>query len=613
MLNHWVHRALLFVAFILHFCIAYWIDRADAGLVIGAYGILAFLFLVQWADLKIGIKQIIALGFLLRLVYLVAVPELSDDVFRYIWDGFMSTQGISPYEILPSDWITATSGQAFQELYPLLNSPDYYSIYPPVLQLFFVAAAWLSNGNVLSAIIIFRVFVLFAELGSMLLMVKLFSAFNMNKRNLLLYALNPLVIVEFTGNLHGEVFMVFFLLLSLWLLTSRLVWVSALAFAGAVGVKLLPLMFLPFYIKRLGWLKAVGYGSLVGLISLLMFLPFWSEGLVLNTLDTLRLYFTTFEFNASIYYIIREIGFQVKGYNIIGMTAIWLPRVVLILILLLALFNKGKQPSGLPKMMMFAWFIYYALATTVNTWYVAVLAAFLPFVKYRFALIWLLLVPLSYHAFGNADYVESLWLIVLEYVPVYLLLLFELGWLKPLERWWAKGRAEVKQKRLKTFLKEGTSVLEVGTGNGALSSLLQEDGYQIEPLDICDQSIYPSVHVKVYGGSTFPFQEKQFDTCQLITMLHHTTNAEELINEAKRVSNRVIIMEDVYESQFQKYVTWFTDSLINWEFYGHPHTNRTDEEWKALFQKNGLKLIEAEYYRFLLLFKQVTYVLEPEN
>jgi len=612
MLNHWVHRALFFVAVIIHFCLAYWVDRADAILVIGGYGILSFLFLIQWADLKISIKQILAIGFLLRLAYLVAVPILSDDVFRYMWDGFLSLQGVSPYEMLPSEWVAVTSDRAFQELYPLLNSPGYYSIYPPVLQFFFGAAAWLSGGNVHTTIIMLRVFVLLAELGSMVLIVKLLSTWKINERNLMLYALNPLVIIEFAGNLHGEVFMVLFLLLSLWLLTRKLVSVSALAFAGAVGVKLLPLMFLPFYIKRLGLRKAIGYGLIIAMFVVVMFVPLWSDGIVSNILNSAKLYFARFEFNASIYYIIREIGYQVKGYNIIGTTAIWLPRIVLMAILLLALFNRDRQPSGLPTMMLFAWFIYYALATTVNPWYVAVLAAFIPFVKYRFALIWILLVPLSYHAFGTTNYSESLWLIVLEYLPVYMWLFFELGWFKSIERWWAVRRAEVKRLRLLPFLNTGATILEVGAGNAGLTKLLHEDGMRIEPLDIVDGSVFKDVLVKVYGGSQFPFSNKQFDVCQLITMLHHTTNAEELICEAKRVTNRVIIMEDVYESRFQKYVTWFTDSLVNWEFYGHPHTNRTDTEWKELFQKNGLKLIEAKYYRFLLLFKQVTYVLEPE-
>ncbi|MCF8275790.1 MAG: class I SAM-dependent methyltransferase [Flavobacteriales bacterium] len=198
-------------------------------------------------------------------------------------------------------------------------------------------------------------------------------------------------------------------------------------------------------------------------------------------------------------------------------------------------------------------------------------------------------------------------------MPVYAWLLFELNVFVPLERKWALRRAEVKRKRLMPFFTKGESVLEVGSGNGALTKLLRTEGMKMSALDISDKSLFEDVVVEVYDGEKFPFEDKQFDVCQLITMLHHTTNAEELIREAKRVSNRIIIMEDVYESSFQKYITWFTDSVINGEFYGHPHSNRTDAKWKEIFETNELVVEKVEYYRFLLFFKQVTYVLIPAN
>jgi alpha-1,6-mannosyltransferase len=653
MLPQWSYRLLLFVAVLVHFSLAYWTDRADPLAVLGSFGLMWVVFLMQWANQKIGAKQMIALGLLLRAVWLPAVPQLSDDVFRYVWDGMLLNEGVSPYGTLPSEWMRTSPNVAFQELFTKLNSPDYHSIYPPVLQGIFALSVWLGNGELLSSIIMLRMFVLVAEFGSMFLIWKLLEAWKMNTRNLMLYAFNPLVIIEFSGSLHGEVFMVFFLLLSLWFLTSsspslpeleyyptpdpspegrgagtlirgllgaRLpswkggvgggLLLSAVAFGLSVGTKLLPLMFLPFYIKRLGWMRTIVYGTVAILTAAMLYVPFWTPDLVANTLSSMHLYFAKFEFNASFYYVIREVGFWVKGYNIIGQTAVWLPRLVLLSILLIALLNKDRSVSGLPKLILFAWFIYYALATTVNPWYVAVLAAFLPFTKYRFALVWLMLVPLSYHAFGHADYRENLWVVSLEYVPVYLWLLFELNVFKAWERKWALKRAEVKRKRLLPLLSEGGSVLEVGAGNGALTKLLREEGMKTTALDIADKSLFADVKVEVYDGEKFPFGEKKFDVCQLITMLHHTTNAEALIREAGRVSDRVIIMEDIYENRFQQWITWFTDSLVNWEFYGHPHTNRTDAEWKELFERNGLKLEKVEYYRFLLLFRQVMYVLK---
>jgi SAM-dependent methyltransferase len=233
-------------------------------------------------------------------------------------------------------------------------------------------------------------------------------------------------------------------------------------------------------------------------------------------------------------------------------------------------------------------------------------------VKYRFALVWMMLIPLSYYAFGNQHVEERTMLLFVQYVPVYGWFLFEFGVFQPIEKWWALKRAKVKEERLRSFLNQGQSVLEVGSGNGALSKILSANEMKLTALDIEDKTLFDEVSVQVYDGEKFPFEDKQFDVCQMITMLHHTTNAEQLIQESKRVAKHIIIMEDVYENAFQKYITWVTDSVVNWEFYGHPHTNRTDAEWRALFERNGLTLKRVEYYRFLLFFKQVTYVLEVD-
>lgn len=650
MLPNWAYRLLLFAAFQLHLSFALLIDRFNTFAVVASFVGLWLVFFIQWTDQKMSVKKIIAMGMLLRFVYLLVFPELSDDFWRYLWDGMLLNNGLSPYEMLPIEWADYNLSSSFGELLPMLNSPEYYSVYPPVLQFFFGLSAKLAQDDPLLFVIALRSFVLAAELGSMLLIWKLLKAWKLDVRNLMLYALNPLVIVEFAGNVHGEVFMVFFLLLAAspnpskggashleqsldQRASSPPFWGgvgggaelvrSGVFFGLSVGTKLLPLMFLPFYIKRLGWMKTMLFGAVAMATVALLYMPFWSDDMIPNVLSSVRLYFANFEFNASVYYLFREIGTLYSGYNQIAIIGRILSLIVLAIILLIAWRNKNKEMSGLPELMLFAWFVYYAFATTVNPWYVAVLAAFLPFTKYRFGLLWLMLVPLSYHAFGHSDYHENMWVIALEYIPVYVWLLFELNVFASVERKWALRRAEVKRKRLLPFLNDmdgdsslrsgrqdgGLQVLEVGSGNGALSVLLGNEGMQMQPLDIADKSLFEEVKVEVYNGEKFPYTEKQFDVCQLITMLHHTTNAEELIREAKRVSNRIIIMEDIYEGAFQKYLTWFTDSLVNWEFYGHPHTNLTDVEWRELFELNGLKVEKAEYYRFLLLFKQVTYVL----
>lgn len=83
-----------------------------------------------------------------------------------------------------------------------------------------------------------------------------------------------------------------------------------------------------------------------------------------------------------------------------------------------------------------------------------------------------------------------------------------------------------------------------------------------------------------------------------------------MLVEAKRVAKRIIIVEDIYESNWQKYLTCVMDSVVNFEYFGHPHTNKSDEGWKRTFKKLGLKLLESKYEPFWRYFRSGIYHLE---
>jgi len=175
---------------------------------------------------------------------------------------------------------------------------------------------------------------------------------------------------------------------------------------------------------------------------------------------------------------------------------------------------------------------------------------------------------------------------------------------------WCIKKAKIKEDRLTKFYKDGESILDIGSGNCGLNLLLQKQGKNITGVDIANKSAYPEITPVVYDGVTLPFADNEFDVVQLITVLHHIKDPEQTIREAMRVGKRVIIMEDIHTNYIQKQITCIADSINNWEFIGHPHTNKSDKEWKAIFEKYNLTITEAEYYPFLLLFKQVTYILD---
>jgi len=129
-------------------------------------------------------------------------------------------------------------------------------------------------------------------------------------------------------------------------------------------------------------------------------------------------------------------------------------------------------------------------------------------------------------------------------------------------------------------------------------------------LDIKNLSIIHGIKPIVYDGKRMPFVDNTFDCSMILTVLHHTTQQKELLDEAMRVTKRkIIVLEDIYTNKIDRYVTQFVDSIINLELR-HPRTNRTDSEWRLFFKSLGLRIVNVRFPKRYLVFKPVLYELE---
>ncbi|MEM9023910.1 MAG: hypothetical protein AAGB22_09215, partial [Bacteroidota bacterium] len=314
-----------------------------------------------------------------------------------------------------------------QALYDQLNSPQYFTVYPPVHQLFFYASG-LFGHSLYASTLILKLPILLAECGTIWLLPRLLRQLQLPSENAAWYTLNPLVIIELSGNLHYEGVMIFFLVLALWWVVRGHWIASAAAFALAVNTKLLPLMFLPFFIRRLGWGRSMIYGLLVGGITALLFWPFLEPALIANFSDSLGLYFKSFEFNASIYYVVRWIGYQVVGYNVIAKAGFILSLVAGGLILATALLERTARWDRLPLRWLTAQAIYYALAVIVHPWYLSTLVLLAAFTRFRYVMVWSAMATVSYVTYRDTRYDELEWLTAIEYLVVLGWLIYEWRW-----------------------------------------------------------------------------------------------------------------------------------------------------------------------------------------
>ncbi len=432
----------LFIAFTR--LLTYGLDRSQTLPLLICYAVLFGLYI--WIYKKeTNVSFWLMSAIVIRGSLLLTFPNLSDDFYRFIWDGRLWAAGQHPFAALPGEFLSQNISGVTEALFEKLNSKEHFTIYPPLAQFVFWLSVKIFPDSIQGSVVVMRILVLLVEIGSILLIIRLLDRSHQPKKNVLLYALNPLIILELTGNLHFEAFVIFFLLLSIWLLTSDKVIPAAISFALAVSAKLIPLIFLPVMLAVLGWRKALVFYTVTGLGILILFIPMYDEQVLSGFFQSVNLYFQKFEFNAFLYYLVREYGFWKVGYNTIQATGWKLGVVSGILILAYSLFwgiRKGKDQSsestskalpyqidrGLFNAFIIILTIYLVLSTTVHPWYITPLIAFSAITRFRFIMFWSGLIFLTYAGYSHDGYSENLWITTLEYVAVISYLGVEFLW-----------------------------------------------------------------------------------------------------------------------------------------------------------------------------------------
>lgn len=454
--------AIISIVFYLSF--AYDLHRSDFTQLISLYTAIFIFAYLLIKNFRLSFWFLASLGIIFRLLFIPAIPNLSQDFYRFLWDGRLVAQGVSPYlftpdlyfkEILASSEIVIPQARALYEGMGTLSA-GHFSNYPPVNQFFFAIAALLAGQSILGSVVVLRVLIILADLGILYFGKKLLKKLNLPSNNIFWYFLNPFIIIELTGNLHFEGVMLFFFVWAIYLLLRGKWFWPAVLIGVSISVKLLPLLFLPLFINFFIRSKKIskdlksygmsvkrlfGFYLSIGASVILTFVPFFSflsadksSEFLQNFSATIALWFQNFEFNASVYYIIRWIGFQIVGWNTIETVGKILPILVLLFVFALAFFSlsagkKGnnKSPQQLVSSMLWAVTFYFLLATTVHPWYIATPLLISVFTKYKFAVVWSFMVMFSYSAYGKDGFDEKLWLVALEYTIVLGVLLWELS------------------------------------------------------------------------------------------------------------------------------------------------------------------------------------------
>jgi hypothetical protein len=217
----------------------------------------------RWHALPHAGLAVFVVALAMRLAVIRVVPTLSDDLWRYLWDGRVLAHGLDPYAHAPADAALAWLRDAL--VHPRINHPELRTLYPPLAEAGFALVARVAPG-----VTGMKCWIVLHDLALVAVLLHWAARRGGSVMAVIAYAWNPLFVVEYAGSGHHDPTGMLWLVVALAWLDSRPM-LSAAAFSAAVLVKLVPLVALPFLFVRWPW-RARALALVLGAAGLGVFL-----------------------------------------------------------------------------------------------------------------------------------------------------------------------------------------------------------------------------------------------------------------------------------------------------------------------------------------------------
>ncbi len=208
------------------------------------YAVAAVWVTVRRLPVRGALAIIVLVALASRLAFVAQAPTVSDDIYRYVWDGRIQAAGINPYRYVPAD--PALTAYRDQAIYPFINRKAVPTIYPPVAQGIFRAIYALQQESVAWTRIVFIGF----DLLTIVVIAGLLLRLGLRPERVLLYAWHPLLILELGHSGHIDIVTICFLVLALWARLSDRPWRAGFLLACAALTKFYALIALPALLFR---------------------------------------------------------------------------------------------------------------------------------------------------------------------------------------------------------------------------------------------------------------------------------------------------------------------------------------------------------------------------
>ena len=369
-------------------------------------------------------RSILLVALLLRLLLLPLFPSLSDDSYRYLWDGRLVLHGVDPYLHPPAD----TALAAFHDdLFRRQGYPTTNTIYPPGAQLIFAASMAVgesAGGGYRAGYIVYKLLLIAAEMIAIGLLLKMLSALRIPLTGAILYAWHPLPLVELAGQGHTDAFWVLALAIALhgYMAGSPGGGMAGLLLGGSL--RLYPLALLPLWWRFIGWRRMIA-----GLPFLLLFAAMLSPEALENYGTVLARFTNYYEFNGGFYYGAKWVldYYHLKPSNTIaGAIATCVQCISIIAIVLWPV--RDRSVRTLAGRVLLLTSVLIVTGAKVHVWYFVAPLFLLPLVagtSLRRAWLWAaLLAPATYAMYAVDPPRERMELVAVEWGGFLLLALY---------------------------------------------------------------------------------------------------------------------------------------------------------------------------------------------
>ena len=349
---------------------------------------------------------IIFSGLLFRATLLPAETSTSDDVYRYVWEGKVLINGFNPLVVPPND---PQLEHLRDNVYEKLTFKHIPAIYPPLSQLVFAAAYFLACDSLYG----FKIFFFLCEAVILIFLFKLLTLKKYNPNLIILYAWLPLPVMEYFINTHLDPLGIMLMIISLYFIEKGKHLKGAIFLALSSLARLYPVFLIPLIFRKIGIKKSFYFIIAFSVVMIIFYLPFISGDL--SVFDALSRYLTRWEFNGSVYNLLKNIYSH-------GEPA----RIICGICFLISIIIISFRYKDFVKACFGIFLLLVIFSSTLYPWYLGWIAALNPFAGFYSVLSLFFTINFSNVTPMGDVWQEYTWVLLLEYVPFFILLGYDL-------------------------------------------------------------------------------------------------------------------------------------------------------------------------------------------